>query len=194
MSDTAVSVLSVRLDPTHAAGETITPAVKPSQPTLSSANVITLERRDAYPQAQVIDIERLYQAVPGTSSQIVDALDLLKRVADFLAEARKSADPLEADRFVQRAQLALPKLFVYRSLGDGFGIIINSLHFAFQNLHGMPLTPDQINAMWRVLRELRTHPAMSLEQGIQRAEELEDRGLKIDPPDLERLIDDAAMA
>ncbi len=136
-----------------------------------------------------IDIDRLYDAESGTSSQIVRALELLREVSNNLSEAQKCDNILEADSFVQRVQLALPKLFTYRSIGDGFGIIINSLCFAFINLRGTPLNFDQRGAVWRVLRELRARPAMSLEQGIQRVEQLEEQGLEVDPPELGDLLD-----
>jgi hypothetical protein len=34
---------------------------------------------------------------------------------------------------------------------------------------------------------------MSLEQGLQRVEELEDRGLEVDPPDLGNLLEGAEL-
>jgi len=159
-----------------------------STPTLTSAPEISVETRGA--TLRVIEIDRLYDAPAGAPSQIVRALELLKQACDNLAEAQKSDNPMEADRFVQRVQLALPKLFAYRSVGDGFGVIINSLHFAFTNLHGTPLSTEQLNVVSRVLRELRARPALSLEQGIQRVEELEERGLEVDPPDLGDLLEE----
>jgi hypothetical protein len=136
-----------------------------------------------------IDIDRLYEAPPGSASQMVRALELLKQAIDLLSESRKSDNPMDSDRLVQGVQLTLPKLFACRSIGDGFGVIINSLHFAFANLHGAPLTSEQLNVMWRILRELRNRPVMPLEQGIQHAEELENCGLNVDPPDLGDLLE-----
>ena len=140
-------------------------------------------------KAHIIEIDRLWEATPGTSSRIVDALELLRQASDNLEQARKCDNPVDADQFVQRAQLTLPKLFTYRSIGEGFGIVINSLHFAFYNLHGTPLTASQLNVVWRALRELRVRPAMSFEQGINHAEELEKQGLEINPPELAELLE-----
>jgi hypothetical protein len=95
---------------------------------------------------------------------------------------------------VQRMQLALPNLFACRTIGDGFAIIINSLHFAFANLRGTPLSSDQLNVVWRILRELRARPVMSLDQGIQRVEELEKCGLQVDPPDVGNLLEGTEFA
>jgi len=194
MSDTGTSIQEVRLKSSpRLPDQTGAPAISRSEPTLSPVREITLETRGAAALAPVIDIDRLYEAPPGQSSQIVRVLELLKQACDLLAEAQRSDSPMEADRFVQRVQLALPKLFAYRSIGDGFGVIVNSLHFAFTNLHGKPLASDQLNAVSRVLRELRAGPVMSLEQGLQRVEGLEDRGLEVDPPDLGNLLEGAEL-
>jgi len=172
---------------------------------LDNAGVITVHRPGSVPTAvstrsievsgatalaPVIEIDRLYEAVPGTTSHLIRALELLKQASENLAAALKCEDIIEADRFVQRVQQALPKLFACRSIGDGFGAIINALHFAFTNLHGTPLTTDQLNTMLRVLRELRARPVMSLEQGVQRIEELEERGLHVDPPEIGELLEE----
>jgi hypothetical protein len=195
MSDTETSTPKVRLsDPRRLSDETGTPAINRTESTQTPHREIAVETRGATALAKVIEIDRLYEVSPGTSSQIVRALELLKQASDNLAEAQKSENPMEADRFVQRVQLVLPKLFAYRSIGDGFGVIINSLHSAFTNLRGTPLNPEQLNVVWRVLRELRTRPVMPLEQGIQRVEELEERGLEVDLPDLGDLLEEPESA
>jgi hypothetical protein len=190
MSDTGTNITQIRVnEPVRQFEETATRTINSDESTFSSASGISFETVGATALAPVIDIERLYETLPGSTSQIVRALELLKQAIDFLSEARKSENPMDSDRYVQRAQLALPKLFACRSIGDGFGVIINSLYFAFTNLHGTPLTSDQLNVVWRILRELRTRPVMSLEQGIQHAEELENCGLEVNPPDLGDLLE-----
>jgi hypothetical protein len=173
--------------------ETVTSVGNPFESTPLPARAITFEVQGALALAPVINIERLYEAVPGTSSQMVRALEVLKHVIELLGEAKKSDNPIEADTLIQSANLALPKLFSYRSIGDGFGIVINSLHYAFTNLRGMPLTEEQLNVIWRVLRELRERPVLSVEQAVQCAEELEERGLEVDPPDLGDLLDEFSI-
>jgi hypothetical protein len=138
--------------------------------------------------AKVINIDALWDV--EDPSQVSRAIELLKEAAEILGQAQKAADPMEADRLVQRVQAILPKLFACRSVGDGFGLIINSLHYAFENLHGSPLTPDQVKIMWRVLRELRVRPAISADQGIERVMELEDAGLEVDPPGIGDLLEE----
>jgi len=190
MSETQISIAKkLRLsDPRRLPDETATLAVGRTELTPTSDGEISVETQGA--TLRVIEIDRLYEAPPGTPSQIVRALELLKQVSDNLEDAKRASNRMEADRFVQRVQLALPKLFAYRSIGDGFGVIINSLHFAFTNLRGTPLTAEQLNVVWRVLRELRMRPVMPLEQGIQRIEEFEEHGLEVDPADLGDLLED----
>jgi hypothetical protein len=174
--------------------DTEAPAVDRTAATTPSETLIDFETRGSSALAPVIEIDRLYEAAPGTSSNMVRALELLRQASDDLNAAQKADDAMEADRLVQRAQLLLPKLFALRSVGDGFGVIVNSLHFAFANRRGIPLTADQLNVVWRALKELRVRPAMSLEQGIQRVEELEEKGLDVDPADLGDLIGDLEAA
>jgi hypothetical protein len=196
MSDTETNVSQIRRSrPVQRFEDTATIPINPGESTFVSDSGISFETVGATARAPKIDIDRLYETLPGTASQMVRALELLRQAIDFLSEARTSQDAMDSDRFVQRAQLLLPKLFACRSIGDGFGLIINSLHFAFTNLHGTPLNSDQLNVVWRTLRELRTRPAMSLEQGIQHAEELETSGLEVDPPGLGEILegDEAAQ-
>jgi hypothetical protein len=190
MSDTTTNIPKIRSNEiVRQSAETVTRAISRDESTFASVSGIAFETAGATALAPVIEIDRLYEAVPGSTSRIVRALELLKQAIDLLSEAKQSENPMDADLFVQRVQLALPNLFVYRSIGDGFGVIINSLYFALTNLHGTPVTSDQLTVMWRLLRELRARPIMSLEQGIQRVEELEKCGLEVDPPDLGDLLE-----
>jgi hypothetical protein len=195
MTDTGASIPTGRLrESLRLPDETVATASGPPESIPMPARAITFETQGALALAPVIDIERLYEAPAGTSSQMVRALELLKQMIDLLAEANKSADPIETDTLTQRAQLGLPKLFSCRSIGDGFGVVVNSLHFAFKNLRGMPLTSEQLSVMWRVLRELRARPVLSLEEGIQCVEELEEQGLEVDPSDISDLLDEFSIA
>lgn len=190
MSDTGINAPEIFAnEPIRQVEETAALAARADEPTATSIGRLSFKTLGATALAPVIGIDRLYEAPPGATSQMLTALELLKSAIDFLSEARKSQSPMDSDRFVQRAQLTLPGLFACRAIGDGFGVIINSLHFAFVNLRGTPLKPDQLDVIWRIMRELRARPAMSLEQGIQRVEELENSGLEVDPPDVANLLE-----
>jgi hypothetical protein len=195
MSDTWTNVPKLRVNGRSLQpDDTAVPTFNSSESTRASAGDVTIETQGATALAPVMDIDRLWEAVPGTISQTVRALELLKEVSNILAAAQRADNPMDADRLIQRAQLALPKLFACRSVGEGFGVIVNSLHYAFVNLHGTLLRSDQLNAVWRVLRELRDRPVMSLEQGIQRVEELERHGLDVDPAGLADLLEASESA
>jgi hypothetical protein len=187
MSDTATTIPKIQLDQFARQDETSTSTMSRDQTTHSPVPGTSFMA--AHAKAQIIDIERLWDAPQGSTSQIIQALELLKQAIDLLTEAKMCKNPMDSDRFVQRAQLMLPKLFSCRSIGDGYGVIVNSLHFAFLNAQGIPLTPDQLNVIWRVLRELRTRPVMSLEQGIQYVEDIENSGLVVDPLELGNLLE-----
>jgi hypothetical protein len=189
MSDTDTCIPRVSFgQPAPLPDETSVPAVRSETATAPTRGAV-LKTRGANALAPVIDIDRLYDAAPGTASQMVTALELLREASDNLASAQRCDSAMEADGFAQRAQLVLPRLFACRSIGDGFGIVINSVHFAFANLRGMPLTHGQLNVLWRVLRELRLRPAMTVEQGVRLAEDLEAQGLVVDPLELGDLLE-----
>ena len=65
---------------------------------------------------------------------------------------------------------------------------------AFINLHGKPMNQAQIEVGWRLVRELQTRPALSLDQGVQLVEELEEHGLEVDPPEIADLLEDSESA
>jgi len=143
--------------------------------------------------AALIEIDQLYPATETGRPDVFKALQLLADGISALERARVAArnnDPITADRFVLRFQLMLPGLFSCRKVGDGYALIVNSLHFAFINQHGMPLTPDQMTAVWRILRELRTRPFLSFDQGLVYVTELDSHGLQVDPQILSELVTD----
>lgn len=147
--------------------------------------------KEAAASAIVIDIDRLYGAPAGSGSLMIRALGLLADAVERLDEARVIAerDAIAADRLTQRVQLILNDLFLCRKLGEGFGLIINSLHFSFVNLDGTPPNRTQLNVIWRVLKALRSRPALTFDEGLRYVEELEEGGLQVDPPVLAELLE-----
>jgi len=141
----------------------------------------------------MIDIDTLYPADKEYVSDIVDALALLGEAVGLLDKARVSArnkEAITADRYWQRFQMLLPKLFRHRKIGDGYGVVINSLHFASINQHGTPLSFEQITTVWRVVKELRNAPVPHFEQGLKYVQELEDCRLQVYPATISELIEE----
>jgi hypothetical protein len=140
----------------------------------------------------LIEIDKLYPAEENSKSEIIGALGLLADAISLLEKARISANEkrfVDSDRYTQRFQTLLPSLFARRKVGDGFGTTINSLHFAMINQHGKPLSFEQLTTVWRVLKELRNAPFISLDQSIKWVEDFEECELKVDPPVLADLIE-----
>ena len=156
MSDTQITSIRARRESdTHLfQDETATPTTDRDKSTkpLNLTNLV--QTRGATALVVPIDTARLYDAPVGESSAIVRALELLRQVSGYFSEARKAANLIDADRVLQRAQTALPKLFALRSIGDGFAVVVNSLYMAFINLHGKPMNQAQIEVGWRLVREL----------------------------------------
>ena len=143
--------------------------------------------------AAIIEIDKLYPEEAGVSSDILTVLTLLSEAGQILEEARTASrrkDLVTSDRYVQRFQALLPRLFASRGVGDGYAVVINSLHFAFVALRGKPVSFEQLTTIWRVLRELRNRPFIPFEQALDSATELENAGLQIDPPIIGQLVGD----
>jgi hypothetical protein len=141
----------------------------------------------------LIPIDILYPAVEANGAAVLRALPLLGDAIRHLEAARAvfDQDPIEADMLVQQVQALLPKLFSCRAIGDGFGLVVNSVHFAFANQHGNQLAIAQINSVSRALKGLRVGPFLSFEQGLQSVADLEDVGLQVDPAPLADLLEES---
>jgi hypothetical protein len=142
--------------------------------------------------APVIEIDKLYPATRDSKSQLVTAIGLLADAIELLSKARIAAQKshsVEADRFTQRFEAILPDLFRCRRVGDGYGVIINSLHFAAINKNGEPFSLDELTTVWRILKELRNSPFVEFEQALDYVEEFENCGLRVDPPIVSEMLE-----
>ena len=99
-------------------------------------------------------------------------------------ESMATNDTLAADTEIQKIQVLLPELFCCRTLGDGFGTIINALISAFETLAGETPNKKQIMMFGRVLRQLREKPFMSADEADEQLELLESVGLSVYPAEL----------
>lgn len=145
----------------------------------------------------VIEIDKLYPEERESRSKVVKVLGLLGDAVSLLEMARLSArqnNESDADRYSQRFQALLAPLFEHRAIGDGFVSAINSLHFAFINQHGKPLTLEQLTTVLRVMKELRNGPFVTFEQSLRWVEEFEQHELKVDPPVLADFIEEPEIA
>ena len=121
------------------------------------------------------------------------ALELLAEAIAKINEAiehQRSSARIQADDAMQQVQVLLPELFFCRSLGDGFGTIVNSLFHGLHNLDGKPLTEPQILATRTALMAIRNEPFIGFDDAIKHVASLKLLSLKIMPRGTET-IDEA---
>jgi hypothetical protein len=142
---------------------------------------------------RLIDIDVLYPVPEGAKPQVVEALTVLASAISLLEDARQAiaqGKPIPADDSMQHFQMLLPQLFKYRGLGDGYGLIINSIHFAIANQEGRPISSDQMTTIWRVLKELRVRPFLTFDKALDYVADLENSNLQVDPRPVSELLRD----
>jgi hypothetical protein len=137
-----------------------------------------------------IDIDQLYPRTDGPQPHLIKALDLLAQAVSLLDQCRTiwASNPVEGDRVLLKFHFLLRDLFRCRDIGNGFSQIVNTLQFALINQKGKPLTFAQLTTVWRIVKELRTRPLMSFDEGINAVSDLEESGLEVDPPILSELV------
>ncbi len=142
--------------------------------------------------SEQIPTEELYPSIENVSADLNAATRLLSLClenADQAIQAHREQDSIEADDALQRLQGILPELFCCRTLGDGFGIIVNGLMCAFQNLRGAPLTRTQTEKVRQILVKLRSEPFLSVDNAVEALQDLEQLELVIEPPEFSYLAD-----
>jgi hypothetical protein len=143
-------------------------------------------------EARFATIDEIYPALRETNSALQAAVILLDQALVRLESAifaSKLEDSISADDEMQRLQVLLPELFCCRSIGDGFGSVINAIQLAFANKKGAPLELREIEAIARALRRLRETPFLKLDVAVQLVEGLEDANLIVEPPGLYHLAE-----
>jgi len=144
------------------------------------------------PTARRITTEELYSRFENVSPELNSAVRLLSLSLEYIDQsllAHRDNDSIEADDATQRMQGLLPELFCCRSLGDGFGIVVNGLMCAFQNLAGIPLRRDQAEKVRQTLIKLRSEPFLRAEDAVQSIDVLEEVGLVLEPAEFNYLAD-----
>ena len=127
----------------------------------------------------------LYPARHAFSPEHITALRLLRLAVGRCRRAIDAQnDPMSADIEIQKVQMLLPKLFCCRSLGDGFGTVINALIYVFANARGNSFTSDQIRILARVFQGLRDKPFLTTAEADDAVEELESGGFNPYPAEL----------
>jgi hypothetical protein len=171
--------------------ETSIASAKPQTGSVGGRGVSTV-RVEGTTALAPIPIDVLYPATENNRHDLIQALQLLPKAVTALENARdalRANDILQSDHHVHSVQLLLPELFRCRTIGDGFGAIVNALEIAFVNQRGEPLGEKQIITALRVLKDLRSRPFVPFDSALQTIEELEKAGLCVDPVTLGELLD-----
>jgi len=163
-----------------------------TEPDVAAAPLRKTVSRAGGASSAPIEIDKLYPASDGAGADLIKALGLLADAIRLIEEARgaQPKDALEADHCVQRLQMMVPRLFFWRSIGEGYAVLINSLHFAFINQRGRLLTFEQMTTLWRILKELRTRPFLPFDQALGYIGEMEAAQFEVDPPILSEILED----
>jgi len=152
---------------------------------LSATGIVAfVNKPSSFPRLSQSD---LYPVRHAFSPEHLTALRLLKIAVGRTERALKAlidGDAIASDSEVQKVQVLLPELFCCRSLGDGFGTIINAAMSAFESLRGEQLDLVQLRALNRVFSVLKDKPFLSADEADQQIEQLEAAHLNIHPPEL----------
>ena len=139
-----------------------------------------------------LSIDELYPGADDADGSLSRAKRVLRTCIEHCREAQRhleEGDALKSDNEMVHVQNRLPDLFTYRDLGDGFGMVVDALLTAFENLDDMPCDLQQIEAVRRVLSDLRDRPFMSSGKAVDLTLQLEEAGLDTDHKAMEPFSD-----
>ncbi len=158
-----------------------------------SADVIDLIEGRHNASATRLDIDELYSDASLRPDSLNSALALLHeggQILDQAIEFLRDGDAIASDDSITRFQALLPELFCFRSLGDGFALIVSSMFNSVKNLAGKPMLEEQILAIAFVTRYVRSEIYCSIGPAIDVVEKLVDAGLNVEPPLLHLVTDE----
>ncbi len=139
-----------------------------------------------------ISIDQLYHTREALSLELRTALHLLSENILRLQEAEmqlSQGNAIAADNAVQRLQADIPELFCCRTLGDGFGLVVNALNMALHNRNGVPLELTQLRLVTQIIRRLKSEPFLSTDRAVEQVGKLEAAEFEVAPPGFEYLAD-----
>ncbi len=145
-------------------------------------------------QDQLEDLIEIYPEPSDKLLQVVTSLSEAILACNEAIQAEETADRFRADDCMLKVQAISMELFEFRGIGEGFGVVVTSLMFTFINKQGLPFSKDEMHAILRTLRALRSAPFCSLEKGVSITEILELAGLVVDPIPLTDLLTEAQEA
>jgi hypothetical protein len=141
----------------------------------------------------LISMKALYPDVEGLAPPYAaTAIRILGKALSHLQDAIDAAkidDWFASDNKVMIFENLLPELFCCRKLGDGFGAVINAVHFALKNRDDESLTIDQISAISGLMERVHQRPFLSFGEAVDQINALRKKGLNPRPTALDKLAD-----
>ena len=134
---------------------------------------------------RTIDTKELYPLSHEFRPELAKAFSLLSEGLEYITDAingQREGDLISSDDSVQRLQALLPELFCCRSIGDGFGAIINAIYHSIANMQGVALNAAQLEAIKRGLRRISTEPFLEFSEAVDEIIPLQDVGFELEPP------------
>lgn len=138
---------------------------------------------DSAEETSSLSIDKLYPGTDKSDGNLSRAKRLLGECIEHCRAAQRHEEEgsrIKSDHEMVHVQNRLPDLFTYRELGDGFGMVVDALLTAFENLDDMPCDLQQIKAVRRVLADLRDRPFMSSGKAVDLTLQLESAGFDTD--------------
>ena len=131
-----------------------------------------------------ISTEDLYPLRSEMRPELATIFILLEEGIQIISEAIEATeehDTIASSDAIQRFQALLPELFCCRSMGDGFGAVINGIFHCLSNLHGEPLNLKQIQILKRLVNRIYTEPFLEFNEAVDEIIALEKVGFEVEP-------------
>lgn len=128
----------------------------------------------------VLDSSGLYPLGGPSDRTLKEARDLLEKASDLISKAIDDFDAkdfIEADQMIQEFERLLPKQFILRYIGDGYGELIRSMWAALVNKKGEPLDRRQLVAINGCIFKLKNDPKMQFLDAVKLCATLDAIGL-----------------
>jgi hypothetical protein len=130
-------------------------------------------------------VEDLYPNLKESSPHLHAAIALLDEALQLSYEAvTHKGDPIARDSGVLLLQSRLNDLFLLRTVGDGFALVVSGCRQAILNRSQAEMEDGQLIAISAVLRSVRQAPFMRFEDAMSLLDTLEQADLRPEPKEM----------
>jgi hypothetical protein len=139
----------------------------------------------------VLRPNELYPFSDVNDAVLFQALEMLGECVEVLESAQRidpTTDYIGFDEQMMKARSSLRDLFDLRSIGDGFGSVVNAILWSLKNKDTETLNRKQLSIILESLKELKRKPLMHFDTAMSVVDQLEEADLVVEPPILDTLI------